>query len=87
MFGVIAFDAHEANQLVATLGPIGQLLLLGRSSAAKGAGWQGFAILRQDRCINGIGFGAQALGTGEEEHTARFEDADREACGLERHAR
>ena len=82
MFGVIAFDHHQANQLLSPLGPVCQLLLL-RRRCQRGCRGKGFAIFGQDGRINGIGFGALALGPGEVTHTARFEDTHRKACGLE----
>jgi putative transposase len=59
MFGVVAFDHHQANQLLSTLGPVGQLRLL-RRRRKSGCRRKGLAIFGQDGGINGIGFGALA---------------------------
>ena len=82
MFGVVMFHNQQANQLTATLRTVRQLLLLGRSLRER-SGLEGLAILGQDRRINGVSFGPQTLGARKVTYPARFQDTDRNACGLE----
>jgi len=82
MVGAVGFHGAGVDELAAALGHGGQLPLLGR----KPGRWLGFevgAIVREDGGIDGIGFGALALGTGEVTDTAGFDNADGEVSGLE----
>ncbi len=82
MFGMVAFDAHQANQLLAALRPVCQLLLLGRSW--RSWGWlEGLTIFGQDGRIDGVGFGSLALGASEMANPASFQNADWDAGGLQ----
>src|ERR1700677_778023 len=71
-----------ADQLVTTLRPVGQLLLLGRSRPG-GRRTEGLAIIRQYGRVNRVGFSTLALGTGEMTDPPSLQDTDRDACGLQ----
>ncbi len=83
MFRVVTLDDGQVYQLVATLRPIGQLLLLDRSRLS-GSGFEGLAIFRQDGSINRVGFGALALSASKVTNPGRLQNADRDASGLQR---
>src|ERR1035437_2575394 len=80
MLGVIAFADEQVDELAAALGQIGQLRLLGRS---RGDGLEERAVFEQHGGINGIGFGALALGAGEVTDAPGFDDADGNAGRLQ----
>ena len=81
MLGAIVFGGARGEELAAALGHIRQPLLLGRN-CGRGRGFEGGAVIRQDGGINGVGFGALALGAGEVPDAARFNDAHRDVGRL-----
>ena len=82
MFGAVGFHGASVDELPPALGHICQPLLLDRKSGRWG-GLKGGAIVGEDGGIDGIGFGALALGAGEIADSAGFQDADGEVGGLE----
>ena len=82
MLGMVALGDEQLDELAATLGQVGQLLLLGRGGGG-GGGLEVCAVFGQHGGVNGIGLGALALGAGEVTDTPGFDNADRNACRLQ----
>lgn len=82
MFGVVAFNDKQLDDLAAALGEIGQLLLLRRGWGG-GGGLERRAIFGQHGGVNRIGLGALALGAGEVADAPGLDDADRNVRGME----
>jgi hypothetical protein len=68
--------------VAATLGEVSQLLLLERGRGG-GRRLERRAVGGQHGGVNGIGLGALALGAGEVAHPPGFDNADRDARGVE----
>ena len=82
MLGAIVFGGAGVDELSAALRHIGQLLLLGRYRRC-GNRLEGGTVVSEDGGVNGVGFGALALGAGEVPDTARFNNAHRDVRCLE----
>jgi hypothetical protein len=83
MVGAIGFHGAGMDELTAALGHGRQLPLLGRKPG-RHFGFEVGAIVGEDGGIDGIGFGAPALGPGEVTDAAGFDDADGNIGGLKR---
>ena len=75
MLGAVGFGGAGVDELAAALGQVRQLLL-GRGNGRRGGGLEGAPISGEDGRVDGIGFGALALGAGEVPDATRFEQTD-----------
>ena len=82
MLGMVAFHRQHLDELPATLGEVRQLLLLGRGRGGRRR-LERRAVGGQHGGVNGISFGALTLGAGEVADTPGFDNADRDARGVE----
>ena len=82
MLGAVVFGGEAEDELAAALADIRQALLLG-GQRRSGRRLKGLAVMGQDGGVDGIGFGALTLGAREVTDSCGFDDADRDAGGLE----
>lgn len=82
MLGPVGLGRARVEELEAAPGQLGQPGLRG-GRGGRGRGLEDPAVVAQDRGVEGVGLGAQALGAGEVAHAPGFDHADGNLRGLE----